>query len=118
MRPASPPTSRRTSRSRSSRLPDTTSSAIARTRSRTRSSAARLPAEEAPGMRVVYTPAHLAHDVVTETVMGGVIPANEVPERAERIRTALEADGGFAFEPPTEHGTEPILAVHDAGLLR
>jgi acetoin utilization deacetylase AcuC-like enzyme len=69
-------------------------------------------------VRVVYTPTHLGHDVVTETVMGGVIPANEVAERAERIRTALEADGGFPIEAPTEHGTEPILAVHDEGLLR
>ncbi len=69
-------------------------------------------------MRVVYSPAHLAHDVVTETVLGTVIPANEVAERAERIRTTLEADGGFAIEAPTEHGTDPILAVHDAGLLR
>ena len=69
-------------------------------------------------MRVVYSPAHLAHDVATETVMGAVIPASEVAERAERIRTTLEADGGFSVEPPTEHGTDPILAVHDPGLLR
>ncbi len=69
-------------------------------------------------MRVVYSPAHLAHDVVTETVMGMAIPANEVAERAETIRATLEADGGFTIEPPTEHGTEPILAVHDEGLLR
>jgi acetoin utilization deacetylase AcuC-like enzyme len=69
-------------------------------------------------MRVVYSPDHLAHDVVTETVLGAVIPANEVAERAERIRAALEADGGFSLEAPTDHGTEPILAVHDPGLLR
>jgi acetoin utilization deacetylase AcuC-like enzyme len=69
-------------------------------------------------VRVVYSPAHLAHDVATETVMGAVIPANEVSERAERIRTTLLADGGFRFDPPTEHGTDPILAVHDPGLLR
>jgi acetoin utilization deacetylase AcuC-like enzyme len=69
-------------------------------------------------VRVVYSPAHLAHDVTTEAVMGGVIPANEVAERAERIRTALEADGGFTIEGPTEHGTDPILAIHDEGLLR
>jgi len=50
--------------------------------------------------------------------MGLAIPANEVAERAERIRSTLEADGGFAFEGPTDHGTDPILAVHDAGLLR
>jgi len=69
-------------------------------------------------MRVVYSPAHLAHDTVTETTMGVPIPANEVPERAELIRTTLEADGGFVIQGPTEHGTEPILAVHDPGLVR
>ena len=37
-----------------------------------------------------------------------VIPANEVAERAERIRAALEADGGFTIEAPTEHGKSPI----------
>jgi acetoin utilization deacetylase AcuC-like enzyme len=69
-------------------------------------------------VRVVYSPAHLAHDTVTETVMGAVIPANEVPERAERIRTTLEADGGFTLVGPTDHGPDPILAVHDPGLVR
>jgi acetoin utilization deacetylase AcuC-like enzyme len=69
-------------------------------------------------MRVVYSPLHLAHDTVTETTMGTPIPANEVAERAEVIRTALEADGGFPMQPPTEHGTDPILAVHDERLLR
>jgi acetoin utilization deacetylase AcuC-like enzyme len=69
-------------------------------------------------MKVVYTPAHLAHDPVTETVLGMAIPANEVAERGERIRTALEADGGFEFTSPTEHGDGPITDVHDPGLLR
>src|SRR6476469_4575299 len=48
-------------------------------------------------MQVVYTPAHLGHDITVETYMGVPVPANEVAERAERIRMALEADGGFAF---------------------
>jgi acetoin utilization deacetylase AcuC-like enzyme len=69
-------------------------------------------------MKAVYTPAHLGHDVIVETVAGEAVPANEVAERAERIREALEADGGFEIVAPTEHGTEPILAVHDPGLLR
>jgi acetoin utilization deacetylase AcuC-like enzyme len=69
-------------------------------------------------VRFVYSPAHLAHDPVTETVMGAVIPANEVAERAERIRVTLDADGGFTLVGPTDHGPDPILAVHDAGLLR
>jgi acetoin utilization deacetylase AcuC-like enzyme len=68
-------------------------------------------------MKAVYTAAHLGHDVVNETYMGMPVPANEVAERAERIRAALVADGGFEVTPPTEHGIDPILAVHDKGLV-
>src|SRR3954471_8883979 len=134
---------RMASRSSSWRRPGTTSCGIGRTRRPAPSSvASRSPSRRlrgpdrgrrrvgcagrrgrparggAVGMRVVYSPAHLAHDVVTETVMGAVIPANEVAERAELIRATLEADGGFALEAPTEHGPDPILAVHDPGLVR
>ena len=69
-------------------------------------------------MQVVYSPNHLAHDIDTETYMGIGVPANEVAERAEKIRAALEADGGFTLTGPTEHGEDPITAVHDEGLLR
>jgi acetoin utilization deacetylase AcuC-like enzyme len=69
-------------------------------------------------MDVVYSPAHLGHDAAVETTMGAAIPANEVPERAERIRAALEADAGFRVIGPTEHGIDPITAVHDPGLVR
>ena len=69
-------------------------------------------------MQVVYTPAHLGHDITTETFMGVSVPANEVAERAERIRDARIADGGFAVVAPTEHGEAPIVAVHDPGLVR
>jgi len=71
-----------------------------------------------PRMKVVYTPAHLTHDVTHETYLGLPIPANEVPERAELIRAALTGDGGFDLVPPTGHGLDPILAVHDPGLVR
>src|SRR3990170_6832294 len=71
-----------------------------------------------PPMKVVYTPDHLAHDVTHETYLGIAIPANEVAERAELIRMALEADGGFELIGPAEHGRDPILAVHDEGLVR
>src|SRR5688572_21141915 len=69
-------------------------------------------------MQVVYSPAHLGHDIDTETYMGVGVPANEVAERAEKIRTALEADGGFTLTAPSEHGPDPITAVHDPGLVR
>jgi acetoin utilization deacetylase AcuC-like enzyme len=69
-------------------------------------------------MQVVYTPAHLGHDTTLETFMGEAIPAYEVAERAEIIRATLDADGGFSRREPTEHGEDPITAVHDPGLVR
>ena len=69
-------------------------------------------------MQVVYSPAHLGHDITVETYMGMPVPANEVAERAERIRAALDADGGFPVIGPSEHGEAPITAVHDPGLVR
>jgi acetoin utilization deacetylase AcuC-like enzyme len=69
-------------------------------------------------VRAVYTPAHFGHDITHETVAGLAVPANEVAERAERIRSALVDDGGFDFEAPREYGLDPILAVHDEGLVR
>jgi acetoin utilization deacetylase AcuC-like enzyme len=71
-----------------------------------------------PAMKFVYTPRHRGHDVTRETFLGESIPAHEVVARAELIREALEADGGFEVLGPTEHGLDPILAVHDAGLVR
>ncbi len=69
-------------------------------------------------MQVVYSPAHLGHDITVETFMGLPIPANEVAERAERIRIALDADGGFPRLEPTDHGEAPITAVHEPALVR
>ena len=48
-----------------------------------------------PAVKAVYTPRHRGHDVTRETW-----------------------DGGFELVAPTEHGEAPILAVHDAGLVR
>ena len=69
-------------------------------------------------MKVVYTARHLGHDVTHETYLGQAIPANEVAERAQRIRDELVADGGFELVDPVEHGIEPIVAIHDPGLVR
>jgi acetoin utilization deacetylase AcuC-like enzyme len=69
-------------------------------------------------VKAVVTDRHRAHDPKVETYLGVPVPANEVPERAEVIRAALAADGGFELQEPTDHGLEPILAVHDAGLVR
>jgi acetoin utilization deacetylase AcuC-like enzyme len=68
-------------------------------------------------MRAVSSPLHLGHEIRLQTVLGVQVPANEVAGRAERIRAALEADGGFDLVEPADHGEAPILAVHDPGLL-
>jgi acetoin utilization deacetylase AcuC-like enzyme len=68
-------------------------------------------------MRVVYSPLHLGHEITLQTILGVQVPANEVADRAERIRATLAADGGFDFADPTPHGDGPITAVHDPGLV-
>jgi len=69
-------------------------------------------------MKAVLTDRHRAHDPKVETYLGIPVPANEVPERAEMIRAALTEDGTFELTEPTDHGLDPILAVHDPGLVR
>jgi acetoin utilization deacetylase AcuC-like enzyme len=69
-------------------------------------------------VQFVYSPAHLSHDVTHETFLGQPIPANEVAERAEIIRSSLVADSGFTLTAPAEHGEAPITAVHDPGFVR
>ena len=69
-------------------------------------------------MKVVQSEHHRVHDPEVETYLGIPVPANEVPARADAILAALDADDGFQRADPTEHGTAPITAVHDPGLVR
>ena len=69
-------------------------------------------------MKVVYSPAHFGHDPEYELEASKFGAPWEHPGRAEKIRQALEADGRFDFEEPTEWGTNPIEAVHDPDLVR
>jgi acetoin utilization deacetylase AcuC-like enzyme len=66
---------------------------------------------------VIRSDAHLAHDGLVEVERGHAIPGYEVPGRVVEIERALVEAGGYRFEEPTEHGDEPILAVHDPALL-
>jgi acetoin utilization deacetylase AcuC-like enzyme len=66
---------------------------------------------------VVAGDAHRAHDPPYEVNYGEVVrPVYERVERAERIRDALAAAGHPLVEP-APHGIEPLLAVHEPGLL-
>ena len=69
-------------------------------------------------MRVVYTPRHWLHHPSHEALAGVQQPIYETPDRIEHIRAALERDGGLELCQLTEHGRQPIEAVHDPALIR
>jgi acetoin utilization deacetylase AcuC-like enzyme len=68
-------------------------------------------------VKVVYSSEHnqLAPPYSVEAGVQG--PPPDVPERAEAILRELQADDGFTIKASTEHGLEPILALHDPGLV-
>jgi acetoin utilization deacetylase AcuC-like enzyme len=69
-------------------------------------------------VRVFASPRHQLHDPEHEIESSGLQPPFEHPGRAEAIRAALVADGGFEIAEPPDWGTAPIEAVHDPGLVR
>lgn len=68
-------------------------------------------------MRIVYTPTHAAHAVKHEFDGVRLIPAYEVPERAEAIRAELQARKLGEFVGPRSFGMEPVACVHDGAFL-
>jgi acetoin utilization deacetylase AcuC-like enzyme len=66
---------------------------------------------------VIRSDAHLAHDGLIEFLNGTPVPCFESPARAVAIERALSGDPAFAFEEPDEHGLDPILALHDQGMV-
>src|SRR6266536_2387401 len=69
-------------------------------------------------MQAVHSPQHARHDPLVEVQQGVPVPALERAARADTILGALDQDAAFQVRPPVEHGVEPILAVHDADLVR
>jgi acetoin utilization deacetylase AcuC-like enzyme len=68
-------------------------------------------------VRVVYSEQHRLHNP-RHDIQGGVAAEMvEQAERAERILAVLTANGGFRIVEPTEHGLQPVEAVHAAGLI-
>ncbi len=61
---------------------------------------------------------HRGHDPDHEIEASGLQTPFEHPGRAEAIRRAVAADGRFVITEPADHGTAPIEAVHDPGLVR
>ncbi len=65
---------------------------------------------------VVWSDAHRLHAPETAVWVGAPIDADELPERADRIRAALE-DAGARVVDAEPHDDAALLAVHDAGLV-
>jgi len=65
---------------------------------------------------VTWSDAHRLHAPGTAVWVGVRIDADELPERAESIRTALE-EAGARIVPAVPHPDGPLLAVHDVGLV-
>jgi acetoin utilization deacetylase AcuC-like enzyme len=65
---------------------------------------------------VTWTDAHRLHGPETAMWIGVPIDADELPERADRIRATLEGAGAPVVDAEA-HADEATLAVHDAGLV-
>jgi acetoin utilization deacetylase AcuC-like enzyme len=67
-------------------------------------------------MQVIFSEAHSLHDPQTFIRSGRLVQAAERPERAHRLKAAID-ELGYAVVKPDDFGLEPIRAVHDAGYL-
>ena len=65
---------------------------------------------------VTWSEAHRLHAPETAVWVGAAIDADELPERAERIRAALD-EAGAPVVPAQPHDDAALLAVHDSGLV-
>jgi acetoin utilization deacetylase AcuC-like enzyme len=65
---------------------------------------------------VVWSDRHRSHEPGGEVWVGVRTPGTEVPERAERIRSALEEAGARIVEAAA-HPDDDLLAVHERSLL-
>jgi acetoin utilization deacetylase AcuC-like enzyme len=68
-------------------------------------------------MKTYYSPMHLGHAPPQEFEAGKLAPAVEIPARAEAVRARIETRKLGPVLPPGEFGSEPILRVHDCGLV-
>ena len=68
-------------------------------------------------MKTFYSPAHLSHDPLAQFEHGQLLPAVEIPVRAERVKAEIEAQRIGPILAPTKFDDAPILRVHDVGLV-
>jgi acetoin utilization deacetylase AcuC-like enzyme len=68
-------------------------------------------------MHIVYTDQHKRHTTDEVCFEGHPFVTEEIPARMEIILRAVQTVQLGPVVPPTDHGIEPILAVHDTGFV-
>jgi acetoin utilization deacetylase AcuC-like enzyme len=68
-------------------------------------------------MHIIYTDRHRRHATDAVKFEGHPFHTEEVPARAEIILKAVQDARLGPVVEPTDHGVEPILAVHDVGYV-
>lgn len=68
-------------------------------------------------LRTVFSERHALRNAESELFGGELVPPFECPRRVEMIKARIEAIGLGPLEPMTEHGLEPVLAVHDSAFV-
>ncbi len=68
-------------------------------------------------MKTVYSEKHLLRDAQTELYGGELVYPFERPSRVQYIMDRLQSVDLGPILPPTDHGLDPILAIHDKGLV-
>ncbi len=68
-------------------------------------------------MKTIYSDDHHLHDYGQELSFGGFVPAHEMPRRADTVLARVRARGLGEIVAPDGHGLDPVLRVHDAGLV-
>jgi len=69
-------------------------------------------------MRTIYSQTHHRHAPRRELSGGELMPAVEIPQRAENILAAVTAADLGAIDSPDEFGLSPILSVHTEPYVR
>jgi acetoin utilization deacetylase AcuC-like enzyme len=69
-------------------------------------------------MQTVYSERHKLRDSKSELYGGQIVPPFECPIRAEYIVERVRETGLGPVLAPKEHGLDPVLRIHDSGLVK
>jgi len=70
-----------------------------------------------PVMKTIFSPLHAGHSGNVELTAGAIVPAFEMPSRAEIVRARVESEKLGPILPPTEHDIAAAKRVHRADFI-